>query len=368
MVDAWNLALFSLGIALLVAGAEALVRGASRFAFALGISPLVVGLTVVGFGTSSPELAVTIFGALQGDGGVDIALGNVVGSNICNVLFVLGLAAAITPLVVSRQLVQIDVPIMIGVCCLVPLIAIDGRIDRLEGLALASGSLVYGGLLVRLARREPESRASEQGTPRTEAARLRGVSDLAFHVALVGLGLALLVVGAHLLVDAAVQFARGFGVSELVIGLTIVAFGTSLPEVATSAVAVLRGERDIAVGNVVGSTIFNVLLVLGVASAIAPGGVPVAPALVNFDVPVMIAAAVACLPIFARDHRIGRWEGWLFLAYYVAYAAYVVLAATQHDALPRYSAVMLQFVLPLTAVTLAILGWRALRGTRKTPR
>lgn len=182
---------------------------------------------------------------------------------------------------------------------------------------------------------------------------------------LFAVGLVAVTLGADWLVRGASRVAQRLGLSPLVIGLTVVAFGTSLPEVATSTVAALRGERDIAVGNVVGSTIFNVLLVLGAASAVTPGGVPVAPALVNFDVPVMIAAAVACLPIFAHDHRIRRWEGWLFLAYYAAYAGYLVLAATRHDALPRYSAVMLQFVLPLTAVTLAVLGWRALRRSRQ---
>ncbi len=359
---------FAIGAALLIAGAEALVRGSSRIALALGIPPLVVGLTVVAFGTSAPELAVTMRGVLLGDGGADVALGNVVGSNIFNVLVVLGLSAAVAPLVVSRRLVRLDVPIMIGVCAIVPLIALDGRISRSEGVALAVGAVAYTGLLVWLARREGEARAPEAPGREGGDEPLRGAAAWSLNAGLVALGLALLVVGARWLVDASVSFARALGVSELVIGLTIVAVGTSLPELATSAVAALRGEREIAVGNVVGSNIFNVLFVLGLASAFAPGGVPVSAALVNFDIPFMVAVAVACLPIFAHDHRIARWEGWGFLAYYVAYATYAILAATQHDALPRYSAVMIEFVAPLTAVTLAVLAVRALRRPGRTPR
>jgi len=179
------------------------------------------------------------------------------------------------------------------------------------------------------------------------------------NVALVAAGLVLLVLGSRWLVNGAVAFAQAFGVSELVIGLTIVAAGTSLPEVATSILATIRGERDIAVGNVVGSNIFNILAVLGLSGLVAPAGLPVSGALVTFDVPVMIAVAVACLPIFASGATIARWEGALFLFFYVAYTSYLVLAAQQHDALPAFSAAMRVFVLPLTAVTLAVVGWRA---------
>ena len=170
--------------------------------------------------------------------------------------------------------------------------------------------------------------------------------------------------GANWLVDAAVQMARAIGVSELVIGLTIVAAGTSAPEVATSIMAAIRGERDIAVGNVVGSSIFNILGVLGIAGVVSPSGIGVAPAALVFDIPVMVAVAVACLPIFLTGHTIARWEGALFFTYYVAYTAYLILAATDHDALPAFSQAMLLFVLPLTAVTLLVLMVRALRDGR----
>jgi cation:H+ antiporter len=178
----------------------------------------------------------------------------------------------------------------------------------------------------------------------------------------------LLVVGSHFLVEGAVSIARALGLSELIVGLTIVAAGTSMPEVATSIIATIRGEREMAVGNVVGSNVFNLLGVLGLTAAIAPHGVVVAPAALAFDVPVLCATAFACLPIFFTGHRIARWEGWLFLAYYAAYVTFLVLAATRHDALPRYSAILLEFVIPLTAVTLAVLVARAVRrGTGNHP-
>ena len=354
------LVLFVLGGTLLVAGAELLVRGASRLAMAAGISPLVVGLTVVAFGTSSPELAVTVGAAVSGK--ADVALGNVVGSNIFNVLFILGASALITPLIVSQQLVRLDVPVMIATSLLVMLLALDGRVGRLDGLLLFCGIIAYTFFLIRLSRRE---RASVQAQYEEAIGGTGHARDSAAswpkNVALIVVGLGLLVVGARWLVDAAIQAAEALGVSELVIGLTIVAAGTSLPEVATSVLASIRGERDIAVGNVVGSNIFNLLAVLGLGSAIAPDGVAVSPGALTFDIPVMTAVALACLPIFFTGYRIARWEGMLFLGYYAAYTAFLILQATQHDAVPAFRTAMTFFILPLTAVTLAVLAVRAKR-------
>jgi cation:H+ antiporter len=353
-MDATTVVLFVAGLGLLVLGAEWLVKGASRLAAALGISPLVIGLTVVAYGTSSPEVAVSVKSALAGQ--PDLAVGNVVGSSIFNLLFVLGASAAIAPLLVSSQLVRRDVPIMIGTSLLTLLLAADGSIGRLDAAVLFAGVVGYTAFQIRQSRKEPaavqEEYGKEYGPRRTGTAA---------NVVLVVAGLALLVLGSRWLVNGAVAFAQALGVSELVIGLTIVAAGTSLPEVATSLLAAIRGERDIAVGNVVGSNIFNVLAVLGLSGLVAPAGLPVSRALVTFDAPVMVAVAVACLPIFASGARIARWEGALFLFYYAAYTAYLVLAAQQHDALPAFSAVMEAFVLPLTAVTLAVVGWRAWR-------
>jgi len=356
-----TLLFFLLGLVALVAGAELLVRGASRLAAALGISPLVVGLTVVAFGTSAPEMAVSVQAAISGQTG--IAVGNVVGSNIFNVLFILGLAALVAPLVVAQQLVRLDVPIMIGISVLLVVLAWDGNIGPLEGVLLFSGIVAYTVFQVVQARRErnPEvvaEYAQEYG--KGKAAK----GGLPLQLVLIVAGLALLVLGAHWLVAGAVVFAKWLGVSETVIGLTIVAAGTSLPEVAASVLASIRGERDIAVGNVVGSNIFNILAVLGLSAIVSGEGLPVPASILSFDLPVMLAVAIACLPIFFTGFTIARWEGAVFLCYYGAYTGYLVLDAVGHDALPVFSHVMLWFVLPLTILTLALVTARALRGAR----
>jgi cation:H+ antiporter len=325
----------------------------------LGISPLVVGLTVVAFGTSSPELAVSVQSAWEGR--TDLAVGNVVGSNVFNVLFILGLSAVLAPLVVSRQVIRQEVPIMVGASLLLLVLTGDGAIGRLEAGTMFALLAAYTAFLVVQSRRE------QAGAARAEVEAEIGAGSAwdrhwAVQVALVVAGLALLVAGSDWLVTAAIAFARSLGVSELVIGLTIVAAGTSAPEVAASVMATIRGEREMAVGNVIGSNTFNVLGVLGLSGLVAPQALAVAPALVTFDLPVMMAVALACLPVFFTGNRIARWEGFVFLAYYAAYAAYLVLAAREHDALPAFSGTMMLFVLPITALTLAILAWRARFG------
>jgi len=347
------------GFVLLVVGAEALVRGASRIAVGAGISPLVVGLTVVAFGTSAPELAVSVGASLSGQS--SLALGNVVGSNIFNVLLILGVAALVAPLRVSSQLVRLDVPLGIGAGVGVLLLALDGTIGWGDGLLLVGGILVYTAYLLRQIR----AGAVEAGGVSDDGGEGAGsfgqwIVNLGFVLG----GLVMLVFGARWLVEGAVAVARRLGVSELVIGLTLVAGGTSLPELATSVLAGLRGERDIAVGNVVGSNLFNLLAVLGGAALVAPGGVAVSGAVLWFDLPVMIAVAVACLPVFITGHTIARWEGGLFLGLYAAYTAYLILAAARHDALSSFSLVMAAFVLPLVAVTLAVTVLRAARAGR----
>ncbi len=348
-MDMMTIGLLLAGFVLLVGGAELLVRGAARLAAAMGLSPLVIGLTVVAIGTSAPELATSIGAALSGS--PDIALGNVVGSNIANVLLILGMTALVAPLVVSRQLVRLDVPIMLGAALLVFGLSLDGGLGRGDGIGLLALALAYIGLLLWLAKRHPE------GVPAPEA---NAVAPVWWRDALyVAAGLALLVLGANWLVGAAVAIAQVLGISEMVIGLTVVAVGTSLPELATSILATLRGQRDMAVGNIVGSCIFNLLLVLGATAALAPAGIPVAPAVLRFDFPVMTAVALACLPIFFTGFQVRRWEGGLFVAYYVAYTGYLLLRSAEHDALPAYSAAMMSFVVPLTAITLVLLAVRA---------
>jgi cation:H+ antiporter len=344
-------------LVLLIVGAEALVRGASRLAAAAGISSLVIGLTVVACGTSSPELAVSIKSSLAGQAG--LAIGNVVGSNIFNVLFILGLSAAITPLVVSQQLVRLDVPLMIAVSVLTLLLGSDGKISRLEGALLFTGLVLYIVVLILLSQKASQS-AQVANTQASSPPTITGTKSWVFNLVLVVGGLGLLILGSQWLVDSAVRIAQYLGLSELIIGLTIVAAGTSLPEVVTSVIASLRGERDIAVGNVVGSNLFNIMGVLGFSSLVAPSGLAVSPAALHFDIPVMITVALACLPIFFTGHIIARWEGVLFLGYYVAYTLYLILAATQHTSLPVFSATMLYFVIPLTGLTLVTLMARAL--------
>ena len=357
--------LFIVGLALLIVGAEVLVRGASRLAGALGISPLVIGLTVVAFGTSSPELAISIKAALSGQ--ANIALGNVIGSNIFNVLFILGLSALIAPLIVSQKLVRFDVPVMIGVSVLVLVLSMDQTLGSIDGLILLAGLIAYIGFLIYETR-------SEKVAIRAEYDQEFGLSDVAVETAPIGwvkniafvlVGLAALVLGSRWLVESAVSIAEYLRVSELVIALTIIAAGTSMPELVTSIVASLRGERDIAVGNVVGSNIFNLVAVLGLSIIVSPTGIGVSPAMLLFDMPIMIAVAFACLPIFFTGGKISRAEGGVLFAYYVAYTLYLILAATQHNALPTFSAAMLYFAIPLTLITLFVVVLNAVRKKKR---
>ncbi len=358
-----TLGMFLAGLVALVAGAELLVRGASKLALSFGISPLVVGLTIVAFGTSAPEVAVSV-GAVM-DGRTDIAIGNVVGSNILNVLFILGLSALITPLVVNVQLIRQEVPIMVGASLLLLALTLDGGLGALESALLLGLLLAYTVFLVRQSRAETQAAQDEFAAEAPPAAPGAWDSRLPVQLALIAVGLGLLVLGSQWLVDAAVVFAKALGVSDLVIGLTIVAAGTSMPEVATSITAAIKGERDIAVGNVVGSNTFNILGCLGVSGLFAgSGGLAMSPALLNFDMWVMIAVALACLPVFLTGREIARWEGAVFLLYYAAYVAYLILAAQQHDALGPFSSVMMGFVVPITVVTLvvALLGRSAAKA------
>jgi len=358
-MDVMTGTMLAVGLALLPLGAEMLVRGASRLAAAVGVSPLVIGLTVVAFGTSAPELAVSVQAGLGGN--ANIAVANVVGSNIFNGLFILGGCAAILPLVVSRQLVRIDVPIMIAVSIVFMVLSKDGRLGFWDGVVLFAGITVYTVWTIRKSRKETAA-AIESGAAgsMTSDGPHKTAGHIAAQVGWMLAGLALLVVGARWLVNGSIALAKIIGVSDTVIGLTIVAAGTSLPEVFTSLVATLHGERDIAIGNVVGSNIFNVLAILGICAMITPGGLNVAPSLLNFDMEVMLVVAVACLPVFFTGYSIARWEGWLFLGCYAAYIAYLIMDAAGHDALPAFSQVMLMFVLPMLAVTVSVIAFRSL--------
>ncbi|MBF2073637.1 MAG: calcium/sodium antiporter [Synechococcales cyanobacterium C42_A2020_086] len=358
-----SIAMLALGLVLLVVGAEVLVRGASNIATMAGISPLVIGLTIVAYGTSSPEMAVSVLTSFSGQ--ADIAVGNVVGSNIFNVLLILGVSALVSPLIVAQQLVRLDVPIMIGVSVLMFMFGLDGRISRVDGIILFVLAVTYTIFLIYQGRQEKNPEVQAEYNQEYSRTSPRSPLQVLINIGYIVAGLGLLVLGSRWLVDGAITIARAVGVSELVIGLTIVAAGTSLPELATSVIASMKGERDIAVGNVVGSNIFNILAVLGLSGIASPQGLIVSDAALRFDIPVMIAVAIACLPVFVTGNLIARWEGVVFTGYYIAYTTYLILASTQHDSLPMYSGVMLGFVIPITLLTLILVFWRE---TRSRPR
>ncbi|MFO7690697.1 MAG: calcium/sodium antiporter [Cryobacterium sp.] len=352
-----DVARIAAGLVLLVLGGEFLVRGASALARRMGISSLVIGLTVVSAATSAPELAVTIGAVMRDEPG--LAVGNVVGSNIVNVLLILGLAALIVPLAVKQRLVRFDVPLMVVLSAGMLLLSLDGRISAVDGLILFCVMLAHIVMTVVISRRgatvlvdAQEPGVASPGTVSDGKTEAAPADSFGKSLLLVLLGVALLVSGATLLVEGAVNIADSLGVSSLVVGLTVVAVGTSLPELATSIIAVRRGEGDLAVGNVVGSNIFNIGLVLGLPAMISLEGIPVDAAAVAFDMPVMLAASVALLPIAFTGFAIARWEGGLFVGLYLAYTGYVVLTATAHYALEGFTATMAWFVLPLIAVTL----------------
>jgi cation:H+ antiporter len=344
-----NLFLFLAGLAALIAGSEMLVRGASGLALRLGLSPLVIGLTVVSFGTSAPEVAVSVEAAWRG--ATDLIVGNVIGSNIFNILAILGLSALIIPLSVHSQVIRQELPVMIGAGVLLLVLGQDGQIGLLDALLLSVCLIVYTVFLVVQSRREEKANTAENPPPDQEGAAPQA---LWLSVGLVLVGLALLVFGSGWLVEASIAFAKALGVSDLVIGLTVVAAGTSMPELAASIAAALKGERDMAVGNVIGSCTFNIFGCLGVAGLVSAGGLSLAPAAMSFDLWVMLATFVACLPAFISGREIARWEGAVFFAYYVFYVIYLVLHAQSHAALGVFSDALMGFILPLTVITLVV--------------
>lgn len=345
--------LFVLGLVLLLGGGEILVRGAARLAVAMGIAPVVVGLTVVAFATSAPELAIGIQGVRAGQ--ADLVVGNVVGSNIANLMLILGLSAAISVLVVDQKLIRVDVPLMVAVSAGVWVLAVDGRVGRGEGSLLCAGIVAYVVAAVRASRRAhprvADADADAYGEPLAA-----GPGAWRGSLARVAAGVAALVLGARWLVEGATAAARALGVSELVIGLTIVALGTSLPELTTSVVATLRGERDIAAGNVIGSNIFNIAGVLGISAAVSPRGLSVSTDAIDLDTPVMLAVAIATLPVFLAGHRMSRGHGILFLAGYAAYTTWLILDAASHPATLAFQSVLLLAALPVMAAA-ALWPW-----------
>ena len=312
-----NVILVVVGIAGLFFGGEWLVRGSSRLARSFGISPLIIGLTIVAFGTSTPELLVSVSAALQGIS--DVSIGNIVGSNIANVGLILGLAGLTYPIVIHVGLIRREIPIMLAVSILAFVLALDGQLSLLDGLVLLAGFAAFNLLMFQATLRERETgRLTDEDLQ--EGDDDKAVVNRPIEVLRVLVGIGILMVGANLTVDNAIILARFFQVSELFIGLTLVAVGTSLPELATSVVAAMRKESDIAIGNVVGSNIFNILFILGLTSVIQP--LPVSPEVVSSDMPVMILFALVLMPL-VRNKLISRREA---VALLVAYLGYVIWA------------------------------------------
>lgn len=337
----------------MIAGAELLVRAALRLAASLQVRPLIIGLSLVAFGSSAPQLTVSLQAAYTG--APDVAVGSVIGSNIFNVLVTLGLAALIIPLRVSRQLVRLDIPLMIGASLLVYLLALNERIGRLEGALLLCGLLGYLAILWHQSRHH--ARTYPAPGPRLQ----RGAGFWLGTLTLMLGGLGLLSLAGHLLLEAAVEVAVDLGLSERVIGLTVVAVCTSLPEMATSLIAALRGEREIAVGNVIGSNLFNLLAVLGLTALVAPAPLSISPNALAFDLPVMLGVAVLTLPVFYSGYRVTRAEGLVFLCLYLAYGLHVVAFTTGMPLATRLEQLMLFYVLPALAVVLLYTTARAWR-------
>lgn len=294
------------GFILLIAGAEYLVRGSVAVAKAFGMSQLLIGLTILAFGTSAPELGISVLSAFKGE--VDLALGNVVGSNIINLLFVMGLAGIIIDLEIHGKLLKRDIPIMIAAAALLFLFCIDLYLERWEGSAMFGLLLVYLAYSYRSERQVHLKDSQEKPTP------LRWQDGLNLMGGAIGLAL-----GCHFFVKGASLLALKLGIPSIVVGLTVVALGTSLPELVTTVVAAFRGQRDMAVGNVVGSNIFNVLTVMGITAAVSPQTINVPKSILAFDFPFMLLISFACFPLLLLGYRFTRSDGILFVSLYVIY-------------------------------------------------
>lgn len=317
---------FLLGLAALVLGAEVMVRGGAEVAARLGISPIVIGLTVVSIGTSLPELAVGVVAASEGSGA--LAVGNIAGTNVVNLLLILGLSALILPLTMATRTLRFELPVMAGAAVLMLVLALDGTLSRVDGIILVTGAVVYTAALIQMTRRESRAVVGEYGeayAPEQPGDLVVKTRPTALYIGMMLAGIAVVVIGADWLVDGAVGMARSFGVSDALIGLTVVAIGTSAPELVTTVVSTLRGNRDIAIGNLLGSSIYNILLILGATCLVATDGLVMPASLVRIDIPIMVAVALACIPIFVTGRRVSRGEGGAMVAAYAGYLTFLLV-------------------------------------------
>ncbi|PZF83814.1 calcium/sodium antiporter [Jiangella anatolica] len=311
--------LIAVGLAGLLGGAELLVRGGTGLALRLGIAPIVVGVTVVAIGTSLPELAVGIDAARQGSAG--LAVGNIVGTNLVNLLLILGLSALLSPIALDSRTVRLDLPLMAAAAVLLLVLALDGAFGTLDGLLFVVFAVGYTVAVLRVSRREPVAVRAGYDAAYRPGRSWRDVASLV-------VGIAIIVVGATMLVDGSVDVARSLGVSDAVIGLTIIAIGTSAPELVTTVVSTVRGNRDIALGNLLGSSVYNIAAILGVTILVAPGDVEVPDEVLGGDLLLMVAVALACVPVFLTGRRISRLEGGLFVAAYGGYLGSLLVTQT----------------------------------------
>ncbi len=354
---------FIIGLAALIGGAELFLKGVDRFGLKWRVSPLIMGLTVVAFATGAPELAISLQAAATGS--ADLVLGNIVGSNIANILLILGICALIKPLQITLRVVRIDVPIVIGASVLLYLIALDGELTSLDGLWLVLGLIAYSVFTffqIKKERGDLKEEISEDDLNKLASGWFFYVKNLGFLI----IGLALIVKGSDWMVDSAVEIATILGLSELVIGLTIVSIGTSLPEVATSVATIRKGNADMAVANVLGSNLYNILLTLGLTLVIAPNILHVSAAALSLDIPFMVIVSIACIPIFIAGMNLTLSDGAIFLFYYAAYLTYLVLDALGSYYEPLMRKGMLFAVIPLTILYMLARLYQYRRTVKKT--
>lgn len=342
--------LFIAGLVALIGGAELFLKAVDHFGLKWGVSPLIMGLTVVAFATGAPELAISIKAATSGN--ADLVLGNIIGSNIANILLILGITSLISPLNITRRMIRIDVPIVIVVSLVLFLLALDGILSPFDGMVLLVGFIGYSIFTYFQIQKSRDEESAE------ELFEFEGtVDDLTkgafFYIKNVGfllIGLGLIVLGSNWMVDSAVSIATKLGISQLVIGLTIVSIGTSLPEVATSLTSARKGNADIAVANVMGSNLYNVLLTLGLTLVIAPNALEVSKDALSLDLPFMLAVSIVCIPIFIAGFNLTRTDGLIFLFYYVTYLAYLVMNSMGSAYAIYIEYVMIWAIVPATVM------------------
>lgn len=346
--------LFIAGLIALIAGAELFLKAVDHFGLKWGVSPLIMGLTVVAFATGAPELAISIKAASSGS--ADLVLGNIIGSNIANILLILGITSVLSPLAISGRIVRVDVPIVIAASALVFGLALDGKLTSTDGVILLLGLVAYSAFTYYQIQKSKNDGVEEEIFEYAESPDelAQGAFFYIKNIGFLIIGLVLIVQGSDWMVDSAVTIAEALGLSELVIGLTIVSIGTSLPEIATSMSAARKGKADIAVANVMGSNLYNMLLTLGLTLIIAPNVLDVSVKAINMDLPFMLAVSIACIPIFIAGFNMTRTDGSIFLFYYAAYLTYLVMDAVGSGYVEVAKTAMLWVVIPATVVYMVL--------------